>query len=57
MRISKFIKVDNDVLLEWIYDDSNFLIEDYRMIIDTVSVSKNNHMGTTCLRIFAVYTG
>ncbi len=37
MRISKFLKVDNDVLLEWIYDDENFLIEDYRIIIDTLS--------------------
>ncbi|MFM2392788.1 MAG: hypothetical protein RLZZ546_770 [Bacteroidota bacterium] len=37
MRISKFLKVDNDVLLEWIYDDDNFLIEDYRIIIDTLS--------------------
>lgn len=37
MRVSKFLKVDNDVLLEWIYDDDNFLIEDYRMIINTLA--------------------
>lgn len=36
MRISKFIKVDKDVLLEWIYDDDNFIAEDYRIIIDTL---------------------
>lgn len=37
MRISKFIKVDVDVLLEYIYDDSNYLMEDYTVIIDTLS--------------------
>lgn len=37
MKISKFIKVDKDVLLEWIYDDSNYLTEDYRIIIDTLT--------------------
>lgn len=37
MRISKFLKVDNDVLLEWIYDDDNFLIEDYRIIVNTLA--------------------
>lgn len=36
MRISKFIKLDQDVLLEWIYDSDNFLQEDYRIIIDTL---------------------
>lgn len=37
MKISKFIKVDNDVLLEYIYDDENIIIEDYCVIYDTVS--------------------
>ena len=37
MKIAKFIKVDKDVLLEWIYDDSNYLTEDYRIIIDTLT--------------------
>jgi hypothetical protein len=36
MRVSKFIKVDTDVLLEWIYDDNNFISEDYRIIINTL---------------------
>lgn len=36
MKISKFIKVDTDVLLEWIYDDDNYLTEDYRLIMDTL---------------------
>ncbi len=41
MRVSKFLKVDSDVLLEWIYDDDNFLIEDYRMILDTLSNTRS----------------
>jgi len=36
MKVSKFIKLDNDVLLEWIYDYDNFIAEDYRIIINTL---------------------
>lgn len=36
MRVSKHIKVDKNVLLEWIFDDDNFLIEDYRIIDNTL---------------------
>jgi hypothetical protein len=36
MQISKFIKVDVDVLLEWVYNDDDFLMEDYSIINDTL---------------------
>lgn len=41
MKISKFLKVDNDVLLEYIYSADNYLIEDYRIIIDTLSDTRS----------------
>lgn len=41
MKISKFVKVDNDVLLEYIYNSDNFLIEDYRITIDTLSDTRS----------------
>ena len=34
MRISKFIKVDRDVLLEYIYDDNNLIGEQYKLLVD-----------------------
>jgi hypothetical protein len=34
MRISKFIKVDRDVLLEYIYDDNNLIGEPYKLLVD-----------------------
>jgi hypothetical protein len=37
MQSSKFVKLDVDVLLEWIYDDSNYIAEDYCIIVDTLS--------------------
>ncbi len=37
MRISKYLKLDTDVLMEWIYDDENYLVEDYRIILDTLA--------------------
>lgn len=49
MQISKFQKLDVDILLEWIYDDSNFIAEDYRIIVDTLtekrSFSQNEKTG------------
>src|SRR6478735_10100017 len=41
MKISKFLKVDNDVLMEYIYSADNYLIEDYRIIIDTLSDTRS----------------
>lgn len=40
MKVSKFIKVDVDVLLEWIYNDDDFVIEDYTIINDTLRDSR-----------------
>lgn len=34
MRISKFIKVDRDILLEYIYDDNNLIGEPYKLLVD-----------------------
>ncbi len=49
MQISKFQKLDVDILLEWIYDDSNYIAEDYRIIVDTLtenrSFSQNERTG------------
>ena len=36
MRVSKYIKLDKDVLLEWVYDDDDFLQKDYTIITDTL---------------------
>lgn len=40
MRISKFIKVDRDVLLEYIYDDNNLIGEQYKLLVD---IQKNEY--------------
>ena len=38
MSVSKFLKVDQNVLLEYIYNNNdNFLMENYRIVIDTLS--------------------
>src|ERR1035437_10378389 len=34
MRVSKFVKLDKDILLEYIYDDSNLIGEQYKVLID-----------------------
>lgn len=34
MRISKYIKVDKDILLEYIYDDNNLIGEPYKLLVD-----------------------
>ena len=36
MQTSKYVQLDPNVLLEWIYDDQNYISEDYRIIIDTL---------------------
>lgn len=41
MRSSRYIKVDKNVLLEWIYDDDNFIAEDYRIVIDTLKDTRS----------------
>ena len=34
-KISKFVKLDKDVLLEYIYDDGNLLSESYDVLVDS----------------------
>lgn len=41
MRTSKFLNLDENVLLEWIYDDDNLLIEDYKVVVNTISEQRN----------------
>jgi len=39
-KISKYIKLDKDILLEYIYDNNNLLSESYSILVD----SKNNRL-------------
>lgn len=41
MRTSKFLNLNENVLLEWIYDDDNLLIEDYKIVVNTLSEQHN----------------
>ena len=41
MRVSKFIQVDKNILLEYIYDDSNLIGEPYKVLVNI----KNNKYG------------
>jgi len=41
MRTSKFINLNKNVLLEWIYDDDNLLIENYKVVINTLDDQYN----------------
>lgn len=34
MRVSKFIKLDRDILLEYIYDDGNLIGEEYKVLVN-----------------------
>jgi len=34
-KISKFVKLDKDVLLEYIYDDGNLISESYDILVDS----------------------
>lgn len=34
-KISKYIKLDKDILLEYIYDDSNLISESYNILVDS----------------------
>ena len=34
-KISKFVKLDKDVLLEYIYDDGNLISESYNILVDS----------------------
>ena len=40
MRISKYIKLDTNILMEYIYDDSNLISEPYIILINTKSAQR-----------------
>lgn len=41
MRTSKFVNLNENVLLEWIYDDDNLLIENYKIVSNTITEQRN----------------
>lgn len=63
-KISKFVKLDKDVLLEYIYDDGNLLSESYDVLVDSRDRSQSfisgsssvsgNTMGNQLFRIDSV---
>jgi hypothetical protein len=63
-KISKFVKLDKDVLLEYIYDDGNLLSESYDILVDSRDRSQSfisgsssvsgNTMGNQLFRIDTV---
>jgi hypothetical protein len=48
-RISKYIKVDKNILLEYIYNDSNLNTEDYKILIDSKNMSRSYISGDSSL--------
>ena len=34
-KISKYVKLDKDILLEYIYDDGNLISESYDVLVDS----------------------
>lgn len=63
-KISKFVKLDKDVLLEYIYDDGNLLSESYDILVDSrdrsqsfvsgVSSVSGNTIGNQLFRIDSI---
>ena len=48
-KISKYIKVDKNILLEYIYNDSNVNTEDYKILIDSKNSLKSYISGDSSL--------
>jgi len=46
-KISKFVKLDKDVLLEYIYDDGNLLSESYDVLVDSRDRSQSFISGSS----------
>ena len=46
-KISKFVKLDKDVLLEYIYDDGNLLSESYDILVDSRDRSQSFISGSS----------
>ena len=68
MQTSKFVNLDPNVLLEWIYDDDNFLTQDYVIVVNTLQDNRaftntettntlpsttNNYVSTTLFELDA----
>lgn len=47
MRISKYIKLDTNILMEYIYDDSNLISEAYDIVINTKNISDRSYTSTS----------
>lgn len=41
MANSRYVKVNRDVLIEWIYDDLNLIAEDYKVLVPDGTIVKN----------------
>ena len=48
-KISKFVKLDKDVLLEYIYDDGNLLSESYDILVDSRDRSQSFISGSSSI--------
>lgn len=46
-KISKYVKIDKDILLEYVYDDSNLLGEQYNILIDSRTKQQSFVSGTS----------
>ena len=46
MRLSKYVNLDANILMEYIYDDSNLISEPYEILVNTKD-SKNSFLSTT----------
>lgn len=49
MKSSIFKKVNRDVLMEWVYDDSNFIIEPYKILSNSKTQIKSYVAGDTSI--------
>jgi len=61
MRISKYIKLDTNILMEYIYDDSNLISEPYVILVNTknsqksyVSTSTSGSLNTLNNQLFTI---
>jgi hypothetical protein len=49
MRLSKYIKVDKDILLEYIYDDGNNISDSYKILVNSKSSSYSYVAGSSSI--------
>lgn len=60
-KVSKYIKVDKNILMEYIYDNNNFISENYKILIDSknqlrsfISGDNNASYNTESNQLFAI---